>query len=199
MYYKGKKIDRPTTCNEDFHGFGDRIRAELGKSISRKRKLNVLDIGTGFGAAAAFLSQHLSKESKLWTADPSEEMLDGARTNLSEEGLDKRIPIEFVQAEAKNLDFEDGFFDVIVSIMVLHHVADLHAALNRLLQVLKKGGKLLLVDYVPKASEELEFHKRHAMSDFFEPKDVAKSMKTLGAKSVKIKRTKLWYLIESTK
>lgn len=199
MYYKGEKIDRPSFHNADFHGLGDNIRKELGSHIPKNRKLRVLDIGTGFGAAAGFLSKHLSKGSKLWTADPAEEMLEGAKIKLAREGLDKRIPIEFVQADASKLDFEDGFFDIVISVMVLHHVLNLNSVLKELLRVLKKGGKLLLVDYVPKASKELEFHRRHTESDFFEPRFVVQCIKQNGAEKVRFKNSKLWYLVESTK
>ncbi|MDG6904875.1 MAG: class I SAM-dependent methyltransferase [Nitrososphaerota archaeon] len=199
MYYKGEKIDRPSFHHNDFHGYGDKIKRELGKHIPRNRKLRVLDIGTGFGAVAGFLSKHLSKSSKLWTVDPAREMLEGAKMMLAKEGLDKRIPIEFVKADASNLDFEDGFFDIVVSVMVLHHVQDLNSVLKELLRVLKKGGKLILVDYVPKASMILEFHRRHAESDFFEPKMVAESIKQIGSVKVRLKNAKLWYLVESVK
>ena len=44
------------------------------------------------------------------------------KTKLAQEGLDSRIPIEFIQAEAAKLEFENDFFDLVVSVMVLHHV-----------------------------------------------------------------------------
>jgi ubiquinone/menaquinone biosynthesis C-methylase UbiE len=199
LYYKGEKLEVPHSHGCDFHGYGDKIRAELSRRIPKDKEIRVLDIGTGFGSVASFLSKHLSKESKLWTADPSIEMLDGAKAKLVQEGLDKRIPIEFIQAEAARLDFEDCFFDAVVSVMMLHHVEDLNPVLIELLRVLKKDGELLLIDYLPKAGNELEFLMRHHQSDFFDPKTVVKSIEQIGVTKVKLKRAKLWYLVVATK
>ena len=199
MYYKGKKVDGPIAPNTDFHSYGDKIRVELGARIPQHRKIKVLDVGTGFGSAASFLAKHLSKGSKVWTIDPSKEILDNVKARLAQEGLDSRIPIEFVQADAAKLDFENNFFDVIVSIMVLHHIKDLNAVLSELLRVLKKGGRLLLVDYAPRAGKELEFLKRHHESDFFEPVEVMRLIKQAGVSKAKLKIVKLWYLVDATK
>ena len=203
MYYKGKKQRGHTgehvAPNSDFHGYGNKIRAELAARIPKNRKLKVLDAGTGFGLTAGFLAKILAKGSEIWTIDPSKEILDNVKTKLAEERLDSRIPIEFVQADAAKLYFEDDFFDMVVSVMVLHHLEDLPAVLDELVRVMKKGGRLLLVDYMPNAGTELEFQKRHKESDFFKPEEVVKMMKKRGASKVKLKRVKLWYLVDATK
>ena len=199
MYYKGKKVERPIAPSTDFHSYGNKIRAELATRIPKNRKIKVLDVGTGFGSGASFLAKHLSKGSKVWTIDPSKEILDNVKAKLAQDGLDSRIPVEFVQADAAKLDFESDFFDAIVSIMVLHHIEDLEAVLRELLRVLKRGGRLLLVDYAPKAGKELEFLKRHHESDFFESKEVMKLIQQAGVSKVKLKSIKLWYLVDATK
>jgi ubiquinone/menaquinone biosynthesis C-methylase UbiE len=203
LYYKGKKSRRHTdehvSTNSDFHGYGNKIRAELVARIPKNRKLKVLDVGTGFGLTTGFLAKILTKGSEIWTVDPSKEILDNVRTKLAEEGLDSRIPIEYVRAEAAKLDFEDDFFDTIISVMVLHHLEDLTEVMNELLRVMKKGGRLLLVDYMPRAGMELEFQKRHKESDFFKPEEVVRIMEKGGASKIKLKRVKLWYLADATK
>ena len=203
MYYKGKKsrghTDEPVSTNTDFHGYGNEIRAVLVARIPKNRKLKVLDVGTGFGLTTGFLAKILAKGSEIWTVDPSKEILDNVRTKLAEAESDTRIPIEYVQAEAAKLDFEDDFFDTIVSVMVLHHLEDLTTVLDELLRVVKKGGRLLLVDYMPRAAMELEFQKRHKESDFFKPEEVVRIMETGGASKIKLKRVKLWYLADATK
>ena len=126
-------------------------------------------------------------------------ILDGARAKLAQEGLDSRIPIEFVQASAAKLDFENNFFDVIVSVMVLHHVENLAATVNELVRVLKKGGRLILVDYAPQAGKDLVFHTRHLVSDFFEPAKVVTQIRQTGVSKVNLKQVNLWYLVDTTK
>ena len=63
-------------------------------------------------------------------------------------------------------------------------------------RVLKPGGKLLVVDYLPMASHELEFQTRHEEADFFKPADVLKEVRKLGMGG----RTSdfgMWYLVEA--
>jgi ubiquinone/menaquinone biosynthesis C-methylase UbiE len=199
LYYKGKKVEPHTGPSSDFHGYGPKIRAELKKRIPKKKELKVLDVGTGFGTIVSFLAKNLPKSARVWTVDPSDEILANVRKKLSEEGLDSRIPIDFVQADASKLGFEDNYFDVIVSAMVLHHLEDLKAVIKELVRVSNKGGKILLADYAPRAGRDLEFQKRHMESDFFEPDHVAKTIKNLGVSKVALKKVKLWYLVDITK
>ena len=70
------------TPNSDFHGYGGKIRKELAVHIPKNRNVKVLDVGTGFGSTTGFLAKHLSKGSKVWTIDPSKEILDNVKTKL---------------------------------------------------------------------------------------------------------------------
>lgn len=197
MYYKGTKIQRPVTPNSDFHGYGERIRTEISTRLPKKGAQRVLDVGTGLGSTVSFLAGHLPKGSKIWTVDPSEEALEEVRKRLAVIGVGP-VPIEFINADASNLDFEDGFFDVIVSVMVLHHVEDLVNLLSELARVLKKSGRLLLADYAPQAPKYLEFRTRHIASDFYEPERISKVARQFGLK-VRTKSIKLWYLVDARK
>ncbi len=197
MYYKGTKIAQTMTLNSDFHGYGERIRTEIAIRLPKKGAQKVLDVGTGFGTTLGFLTNHLPKGSKIWTVDPSEEALKEVRKKLTEEGAGP-VPIEFVHADASDLDFDDGFFDEVVSVMVLHHVEDLGDLLRELIRVLKTGGRLLITDYLPEAPKYLDFRTRHVASDFYQPERVSKVARQLGLK-VKTKRFKLWYLVDAKK
>jgi ubiquinone/menaquinone biosynthesis C-methylase UbiE len=194
MYYKGEKMEGPVFPNTDFHGYGRAIRKELRNRIATRRKVRVLDVGTGLGQNTAFLLRHLSNNSEIWTVDPSEEVLAGARASLGR----KASRVNFVQANAERLDFADGFFDVVVSVMVLHHVEDAQAVLAELSRVLKKAGRLLLVDYTPEAANRLEFHTRHEKRDFFEPKIVGATLRRLGL-ACREADFGNWYLIDARK
>jgi len=192
MYYKGEKMESPVFPNTDFHGYGRAIRKELRNRIATRRKLRVLDVGTGLGQNMTFLLRHLSNNSEIWTIDPSEEVLAGARASLGK----KASRVNFVQASAERLDFADGFFDMVVSVMVLHHVEDAQVVLTELARVLKKGGRLLLVDYSPEAANRLEFHTRHEKRDFFEPKIVGATLRRLGLACSEADFG-IWYIIDA--
>ena len=194
MFYKGGKMVA-ASANTDLHGYGEEIRKELGNRIPRRKKLKVLDVGTGFGINVAFLARWLAKGSAVWTVDPSKEVLTEVKAALDRENAQM---VRFVVATADDLDFEDGFFDVVVSVMVLHHIEKLQPALKEMARVLKPGGIMLVVDYKPEASHELEFKTRHEEGDFFKPEAVAKGIGRLGMKG-RQSDFGIWYLVEAKK
>jgi ubiquinone/menaquinone biosynthesis C-methylase UbiE len=194
FHYKGEKM-AVASCNSDLHGYGEAIRGELGRRIPRSRKLKVLDVGTGFGINVAFLAGWLSKGSAVWTVDPSKEVLADVKASLDEESA--RL-VRFAVATADDLDFEDGFFDCVVSVMVLHHIERLQPALKEMARVLKPGGRLVVVDYKPQAAHQLEFRSRHEEADFFRPEAVVEGIARLGMKGAP-RDFGVWYLVEARK
>lgn len=194
MFHKGGRMAGAATST-DLHGYGDAIRKELSSRIPADEKLSVLDVGTGFGINVQFLARRLAKGSEIWTVDPSKEVLDGVRSSLDKEvaGL-----VRFAKAEAEDMRFEDGFFDVVVSVMVLHHLVRLEPALAEMGRVLKPGGSLLVVDYKPEASRDLEFKAVHEEKDFFRPSQVLQGVRRAGL-SGRVHDNGLWYLVEARK
>ena len=190
MFYKGGKMVAAST-NTDLHGYGNEIRREIGRRIPRKGKLKVLDVGTGFGINVEFLARWLSRDSSIWTVDPSKEVLKDVESRVRGSGR-----VRFVEASADDLDFRDGFFDVVVSVMVLHHIEKLQPALREMGRVLKPGGSLVVVDYKPEASHELEFQTRHEETDFFKPAAVVKGIGRLGMVG-RASDFGMWYLVEA--
>jgi ubiquinone/menaquinone biosynthesis C-methylase UbiE len=196
FHYKGEKV-AVASSNTDLHGYGEAIRKELGSRIPRDRKLRILDVGTGFGINVVFLAGWLAKGSSVWTVDPSEEVLVNVQASLGGEGGSM---VRFVVGSADDLGFGEGSFDVVVSVMVLHHIEKLQQSLNEMARVLKPGGTLVLIDYKPEASHELQFRTRHDESDFFAPARVTEGMERVGAMAPSHSHDfGLWYLVESKK
>jgi len=194
LFYKGGKMVAASP-NTDLHGYGEEIKKELGRRIPRDKKLKVLDVGTGFGINVAFLARWLTKGSAIWTVDPSKEVLADVEASLDEASA--RL-VRFAVASAEDLDFEDGFFDVVASVMVLHHIEKLQPAIKEMARVLKPGGLLVVVDYKPEASHKLEFKTLHAKSDFFRPAAVVREIGKLGMAG-RPTDYGLWYLVEAEK
>ncbi len=194
FHFKGEKM-AVASSNTDLHGYGEAIRSELGRLIPRNRKLKVLDVGTGFGINVAFLARWLSKGSAIWTVDPSKEVLADVEAALDRESA--RL-VRFAVASAESLDFSDDFFDVVVSVMVLHHIERLQPALKEMARVLRPGGRLVIVDYKPDASHELEFMTRHEEADFFRPEAVVGGIRKLGIAGWS-SDFGLWYMVEAKK
>ena len=79
----------------------------------------VLEIGSGAGAnAAALLGRYDHNEMTLTDVDPT--MRSRAETLLEAFGGRAQV----VEADATALDFDDGSFDAVVSMLMLHHVTD---------------------------------------------------------------------------
>jgi len=193
FHYKGEKM-AVASANTDLHGYGRAIRLELSRRLPSGRKLRVLDVGSGFGINAAFLARSLPKGSEVWTVDPSPEVLDNAKKSLGADAARLR----FREASAHDLGFDEGYFDAVVSVMVLHHVVALQPAIAEMARVLRPGGTLLAVDYKPEASHKLDFKSRHEEKDFFSPEAVARGMAMAGLEAAEEEHG-VWYLVEGRK
>jgi ubiquinone/menaquinone biosynthesis C-methylase UbiE len=205
LFYKGKKRehetdeDLRTSHSEDFHGFGPEIREELSKKLKRfvgernSSEIKVLEIGTGFARTLSFLAETLPmNRTKIWTVDPSSDVLNSAKKFLKEKSLDSNVV--FVEASAEKLDnFGANDFDLVISVMVLHHVLALKPVLKEMARVVKREvGKIILVDFKPEA-HTLPFTKQHEEKDFFKVHDIELEAKGLGLES-EFNDHEYWYV-----
>jgi ubiquinone/menaquinone biosynthesis C-methylase UbiE len=125
----------------------------------------VLDIGTGRGFTAVELAR---RGAEVTTIDMSEEMLNSAYLHAADAGLADRI--EFHHADGGNLPFEEGSFEVVTMINVLHHLENPEIVLPEIARVLMPGGRLIVSDFTDRGFEILEEihredghgHDRHA-------------------------------------
>ena len=186
---------RSSSGSTDLHGFGEEIRRELAERIPNDA-VRVLDVGTGFAGSVQFLARAMPKGSRIWTLDPSSDVLASARKALKAEGLGGNV--ELVQASIEKVDFDDEFFDILVSVMALHHMSSLKVVLAQMTRVVKPGGKLLLADFAPKAARELKFRSRHVESEFFDGEAVQNALRSKVSSS-RVWSFSLWYLVEATK
>ena len=100
----------------------------------------VLELGTGAGAnAAALLLRYPGVRITATDVDPV--MLETARARLV--GFGSRAVVQ--PADAAGLQFRDASFDAVVSMIMLHHIGNLGAALEECARVLRPGG--LIVGY----------------------------------------------------
>jgi SAM-dependent methyltransferase len=102
----------------------------------------VLDVGCGTGVLVARLAA-LGYE--VVGLDPSRGMLDVMK---------KRAPeVAAVQGSGAEMPFEEGEFDLSLSIATMHHIADPDAvrrALGEMVRVVKTGGRVLVWDHNPR-------------------------------------------------
>jgi len=97
---------------------------------------SVLDAGCGAGATASALAQQVG--CAVMGVDLRESMVDLARERAVKEGIADHV--EFRVADACDLPFEEGQFDVVLSESVLTFVEDKQAALDELARVTRQDG-----------------------------------------------------------
>jgi SAM-dependent methyltransferase len=98
----------------------------------------VLDVATGPGYAAAVAAE---RGADVVAVDFSSEMVELAAELYPD--------VEFRQADANALPFEDGTFDAVVSNLLMPHVSDLPAVVRELARVVRPGGRVALSTWDP--------------------------------------------------
>lgn len=107
------------------------IRECLNTPFSRE--LHCLDVGCGGG----IITEDLAKLSNnVFGIDPSQASLNTAKKHAKQTGLN----INYLQATAENLPFDDNSFELVTCCDVLEHVDDLTQVIREINRVLKPGG-----------------------------------------------------------
>lgn len=97
-----------------------------------------LDIGCGTGN---YTNELASKGFSLCGIDPSEKMLTEARQ--------KNSNIEWLNATAEEMPFDDTSFDGVIATLTIHHWKDLPKAFREIHHVLKPGGRIVIFTSTP--------------------------------------------------
>ena len=113
----------------------------------------VLDIAGGTGDLAIKFRKKVGDSGKVILSDINGSMLEEGRKNLINHGI---IDVDFIQANAELLPFEDNTFDCVSIAFGLRNVTHKNIALKQMHRVLKKGGSLLVLEFSKVENEMLE-------------------------------------------
>lgn len=104
--------------------------------------MRVLDVGTGTGNAAIPAAE---RGANVTASDLTPELLGAGRTRPDANGLD----IDWVEADAENLPFEDHSFDVVMSAIGAMFAPHHQSVADELVRVCRRAGTVGLLNWTP--------------------------------------------------
>jgi ubiquinone/menaquinone biosynthesis C-methylase UbiE len=128
---------------------------EIKDFIKPDKKLNALEFGCGTG----LLSFQLKDDFKTITlADSSEGMIKVLQEKIIKGGVKNFEPLHIDLLES---DFKTNGYDVVYTLLTLHHITDINKVMKVFNSILKRGGYLCIADLV---KEDGSFHSH--LDDF---------------------------------
>ena len=129
----------------DFHQLGveqlivgERLCEEVGIRAGQR----VLDVACGAGNTTLAAAR---RRAQATGCDWVPALLERAEQRAKAEGLE----IKWVEADAEDLPFPDGSFDIVLSTFGVMFAADQQRAANQLLRVCRPGGTIGLANWTP--------------------------------------------------
>jgi ubiquinone/menaquinone biosynthesis C-methylase UbiE len=114
----------------------------LVEACGIKAGQQVLDVGAGTGNASIPAAE---RGAQVIASDLTPELLDAGRERASARGVE----LEWAQADAQALPFDDEEFDVVLSTIGVMFAPDHQRAADELVRVCRPGGTIGLVSWTP--------------------------------------------------
>jgi ubiquinone/menaquinone biosynthesis C-methylase UbiE len=145
--------------------------------------MHVLDIGCGTGTQAIASWRRSQPAGAVAGVDISRAMLAVARRKSRRAGLD----IPFHQADAAELPFEDERFDIVTLTTVLHMIppSEHRRCLREAPRVLRRRGRLLLIDYAGDPGRRGHWMARHGRHRRFDLHSLREPLSEEGFEEIK--------------
>jgi demethylmenaquinone methyltransferase/2-methoxy-6-polyprenyl-1,4-benzoquinol methylase len=132
-------LNHVLSCNIDRLWW--RRTAKAFAHVLAREQPQILDLCCGTGDMALALQRVSSARSRVCGVDFSPAMLQRARQKS------RRTWITWVEADALNLPFGDGSFDLVTSAFGFRNLADYDSGLREIARVLKPGGEVGILDF----------------------------------------------------
>jgi demethylmenaquinone methyltransferase/2-methoxy-6-polyprenyl-1,4-benzoquinol methylase/phosphoethanolamine N-methyltransferase len=122
----------------------------------------VLDVGCGPGNLTLAAKSRTGAGGEVHGIDAAPEMIEVARGKAAKSGAD----VDFRVGLIEEIPFEDGYFDIVLSSLMIHHLPDdlKQKGFAEIRRVLKPGGRLFVVDYKPPTNPLMKHIMAHILS-----------------------------------
>jgi arsenite methyltransferase len=121
----------------------------------------VLDLGSGAGADVLISARRVAPGGRAIGLDMTDEMLDLARRNAADAGVDN---VEFVKGYLEEIPLPEESVDVIISNCVINLAADKARVIAEAARVLTPGGRFAVSDVI--ADEDMDEATRADMQQW---------------------------------
>ena len=138
---------------DEFHIRGRESTEELARLSELSEDDRLLDVGCGIGGSCRYLVSTFGCHAV--GVDLTPEYVESARMLTSRVGLDAKV--EFHEASALGLPFEDESFDVVWTEHAQMNIADKAAFYGEIGRVLRPGGRFLFHDVFAGAGGDVRF------------------------------------------
>ena len=124
-----------------------RLRRRFLALADLKPGEQVLDVGCGTGTSALMAEKFVQPGGAVVGIDATPEMIEVAQKKAAKQKAPVRFEVGLIEA----IPADDGTFDVAMNSLVMHHLPleEQAQGVVEMLRVLKPGGRLLIVDYIP--------------------------------------------------
>jgi ubiquinone/menaquinone biosynthesis C-methylase UbiE len=140
------KVQQQMWAEGDFSRIGsaNQVVAEnLADAANVRGGERVLDVACGAGNGA------IAAARRTWSTTVGLDYVPALLERGRERAAAERLDVEFVEGDAQALPFEDGSFDVVMSIFGAMFAPDHQRAADELLRVCRSGGRVAMANWTP--------------------------------------------------
>ena len=146
----------------------------INENIKLEKDMIIMDFGCGTGNLGLNL---INSVKKVVFLDSSKGMIKQVQ-----KGIEKIKAINYEIIEGDINKYKGDKLDLILVANVFHHIEDINYIINKFSAILKKRGKVLVVDLVETSHD---FHGGSATHNGFKPENIAKLFKNNNFNNIK--------------
>ena len=123
---------------------------EAARMLKPSHDDNMLDVACGGGHMALFFAPMVRQ---VVASDLTMQMLKKAQEHIADEGQVDNVV--FREADAEDLPFPAGSFTLLTCRIATHHFANVPQALREFHRVLRRGGRMMIIDTLIRQTQKL--------------------------------------------